>query len=644
MDGLIRDVAPMLPAEAPLEMPAQSFADHGEVQRTPVRRPGMAWRRVLVFGLTAAIVGFATSEMWEVLGAVRWTVSAVVMTALFAILLVPIALTFVGALVALPAMLRARVPAMPADGAPARGRTALLMPLHNEALGPIEATLAALRANLLDSGADGAFDIFILSDTRTPEHLLAEQAAVRRLQAQPGPAVHYRHRAENTGRKPGNIADWVRRFGAGYEDFLILDADSVMTAATLRHLVAVLRTAPDVALVQTVPRLHGARTVYARLQQFASQVYGPLIAAGGAWWQGTEGNYWGHNALIRTRAFAGSAGLPTLAGRRPFGGEILSHDFVEAALLRRAGWGVVTLVLPAGSLEGGPPTMMDADRRDRRWCQGNLQHLAVIGAAGLHPISRLHLLLGIASYVNSLLWLVFLVLGVIVALQASHLRPEYFPSSHVLFPQWPVVDAQRAAWVFAATLLLLVLPKLMGAVAFMASAAAPRRWPARLRLMAGVAVEVVMSALLSPVTMLSHARHVVAALSGRDAGWQPQRRVGGATTLEDAIRLGRMPLLAGLVMLALAASTSTALVAWMSPVIAALLLAPLTVWTTSRMVTVGATRTIGLLDAGGIADPAAPLEALRSPALCRPALQQAARHSHWPLPGGGPVKFRNGYD
>jgi membrane glycosyltransferase len=405
---------------------------------------------------------------------------------------------------------------------------------------------------------------------------------VLRLRAEPGCAVYYRNRADNAGRKAGNIAEWVRRFGGAYELFLILDADSLMEASTLDALVAAMQADPRLALLQTVPVLRGGRTLFARLQDFASQVHGPLLATGGAAWHGAEGNYWGHNALIRTRAFAATCGLPSLPGRKPFGGDIMSHDFVEAALLRRAGWGVRMLPRVGGSFEGGPPTLPEMDKRDRRWCQGNLQHAAVIGAAGLHPMSRLHMALGIAGYVASPLWLAYLLIGIAVSVQARFLRPEYFPSGHVLFPQWPVVDAERAIWVFAATLALLLTPKLLGLVAFALSPARPRGMGNWIGFLGWAVAEIIVSALLSPVAMLGQARHVAGALRGRDSGWSGQVRDGADLTFAEAWRYARGAVLLGLLFLGLTLVVNPALTLWMSPVILGLLLAPALVWATAR--------------------------------------------------------------
>lgn len=581
MDGV--NLAPaLLPEEAPLEMPVRPLAAlPASTLPEPPSPRGTRRSRAFVLAMTLGVTAFATHEMWQVLGLARWTLSGVIMTALFAVLMVPIALSFATALLGFVMVLR-RLPAPAAgDVAPP---TALLMPVRNEDVAGLAAALAAMRADLHARGADAEFDIFILSDSRDAAMAAAEHQAVLDLRRTPGCRVFYRQRDENSGRKAGNIAEWVRRFGAAYEAFLILDADSLMSGDTLRRLVAAMHASPQTGLLQTVPVLHGGETVFARLQEFASRVYGPILAAGAAAWHGADGNYWGHNALIRTRAFAETCGLPSLPGRKPFGGDIMSHDFVEAALLRRAGWGIHMLPQLGGSFEGGPPTMPELDARDRRWCQGNLQHAAVIAAPALHPLSRVHLAIGIGSYLSAALWLLFLMLGIAAALQARFLRPEYFPETHVLFPQWPVVDAQRAVWVFAATIMLLLAPKMLGLLSVALSAARPRSLRGWGRLCGGALAEILVSALISPTIMVRQAGHVMSVLVGRDSGWKTQSRDGVALPFAEAWRFSRAGVVLGVAMLGAALAVEPGLAAWMSPVIVGLVVSPLPIWATARPV------------------------------------------------------------
>jgi membrane glycosyltransferase len=330
---------------------------------------------------------------------------------------------------------------------------------------------------------------------------------------------------------------------------------------------------PNVALIQTLPIVVNARTLFARLQQFAGRLYGPLIAAGIAWWHGSEGNYWGHNAIIRVSAFAKDAGLPELQGRKPFGGHILSHDFVEAALMRRAGWAIYMAPRLGGSFEECPPSLLDFAARDRRWCQGNLQHLAVLPARSLHWVSRLHLLTGIGSYLTAPLWLIFLVLGILISLQAQFVRPEYFPKGFSLFPQWPAQDPILAAWVFLGTMGLLIVPKLLAYVLLLTQSENRRRFGGGFVAFAGIVIETFLSGLIAPVMMIFQSTAVGEILLGRDAGWQVQRRDDGEVAPREIMRRYALPTLFGVVMAGTAYAVSLPLLLWMAPVIVGLLLA-----------------------------------------------------------------------
>ena len=443
MDDLTTQAAPFraLPDEAPLAMPTQSLREAPPPSPRPASSPrAMALRRFVVIGGAIVLTIAGVEEMYRVFAVNGLTALAVFMLALFLALFAWIALSFTSALAGFFSLL--------AGGGRALGtgpdaplprlatRTALLMPTYNEQPSRIMAELQAIDESLREIGAGDAFDLFILSDTTDPDIWIAEEAGFLALRERTGGhgRIFYRRRPRNTARKSGNIAEWVRRFGGAYQQFLILDADSLMTGETLVRLVGAMERHPDVGLIQTLPIITGATTLFARMQQFAGRVYGPLIAHGIAWWHGAEGNYWGHNALIRTRAFAECAGLPELSGSKPFGGPIMSHDFVEAALMRRGGWAVHMVPGVRGSYEEVPPTLTDLAVRDRRWCQGNLQHAAVLPTRGLYAISRLHLLTGIGSYITAPLWLLFILTGILIAVQARFVQPDYFPAGQVAVP------------------------------------------------------------------------------------------------------------------------------------------------------------------------------------------------------------------
>ena len=557
----------------------------------------MGWRRLGVFGPAVVLTGLGAWQMSQVLGVNGLTPLEIGILVVFTVLFAWIGLSLVSSVWGFISVLRHGGQRL--DGAvdvTALPRVALLMPAYNEAPGRIMAALAVIRADLERAGAGGRFDLFVLSDTTDPDKWVAEEAAFLAVRARVGAeGVFYRRRAKNTERKAGNIADWVRRWGGGYPLFMILDADSVMTADCILRLAAALVRHPDVGLVQSLPVIVGGETLFARMQQFAGRVYGPMIAHGIAWWHGADGNYWGHNAMIRTAAFASAAALPVLRGRKPFGGHIMSHDFVVAALLRRAGGGVHMMPALAGSYEECPPTLSELAVRDRRWCQGNIQHMGVLGARGLHPISRLHFLMGIGSYVTAPLWLLFLVMGILISVQARVVTPDYFPAGPSLFPRWPVIDPVRSMYVFIGTMAVLLGPKLLAWGAAMGDREMRRGLGGVLVSFVGVLVETVLAGLLAPVLMLSQTAAVVTVVAGRDGGWAPQTRAGGRVAFGEVFRRYWGHTVFGLVLGGVSWVVSPPLLAWMSPVVVGLVVAAPLAWGTGRVGAGAALRRMGVL-------------------------------------------------
>jgi len=589
-----------LPPPAPLSMPVQSLdGTFTPLRRLPSSPHTIGLRRFAVIGSATALTIAASYQIYLVLAVNGPTPLAIIMVLLFAALFGWIALSFTSALAGFFSMLARgggallrHEPSVPST------RTALLMPVHNESPHQVMAGLRATWESLQKTGAAAeTFDAFILSDTTDPNIWIDEESAFLDLRAQTGGnnRIFYRRRLRNTARKSGNIADWVTRFGAAYEDFLILDADSVMTGESLVRLVDAMERHPDVGLIQTLPTIAGANTLFARIQQFAGRIYGPVIAHGIAFWHGAEGNYWGHNAMIRTRAFAAAAGLPDLPGPKPFGGAILSHDFVEAALLRRAGWGVHMVPALAGSYEACPPTLTDLAIRDRRWCQGNMQHALVLPARGLHWISRLHLMTGIGSYITAPLWLMFLLCGILIAIEARFIPPNYFPAGPSLFPVWPVIDPVRAMWMFVGTMTLLLLPKVFGFLAAALRGPVRRGCGGVLRLFASMVLETVVSGLIAPVTMLTQMQHVISILLRSDSGWTAQRRDDGRIPFRVTAGQYRWHTLLGVALGGCAWAVSRHLALWMLPVVLGLALAIPLAALTGRTRAGAALRRAGLL-------------------------------------------------
>jgi membrane glycosyltransferase len=567
-----------LPPESPLSMSRQELRDfqrRDDLTTDAISAVGV--RRACIFGGTAAMTLASCYEMYEVLQVGGVTFLEWMVLVLFVLLFAWVAFSFMSALAGFGVLLfRTRDPlGLDPDAplAPIASRNAMLLPTYNEDPDRIMARLRAMCESVEEYGYSSRFDWFVLSDTTNPSIWIAEEKCFLRLRTEVGLSnVFYRHRAKNTARKSGNIEDWVKRFGAGYDHMIVLDADSLMTGETIVRLVSAMETHPPVALIQTLPVVVNARTLFSRLQQFSGRLYGPLVAAGIAWWHGSEGNYWGHNAIIRLRAFAQHAGLPDLKGRKPFGGHILSHDFVEAALMRRGGWAITMTPSLGGSYEECPPSLLDYAARDRRWCQGNLQHLAVLPSRGLHWVSRLHLLTGIGSYLTAPLWLLFLVLGILISLQAQFVRPEYFPKGFSLFPKWPAQDPILAAWVFVGTMGLLIVPKLLAYVLLATQTQNRKKFGGALLVFAGLLIETLLSGLIAPVMMIFQSTAVGEILLGRDAGWQVQRRDDGELPRRQLIRKYALPTLFGVAMAASAYAVSLPLLLWMAPVIIGLLL------------------------------------------------------------------------
>lgn len=461
-------------------------------------------------------------------------------------------------------------------------RVALLLLTYNEDPERLFARAQAMRQDLARQRPSARFDLFILSDTTNPDVWLREVAAWdAQREATPEVPLHYRRRRRNTERKTGNVGEWVERFGAAYRHMLLLDADSLMTGSAIAGLVERIERDPRIGLVQAPPRLVGARSLFARLLQFATDVYGPLYPAGMALWAADEGNYWGHNAIIRIAAFVESCRLPRLAGPPPFGGLILSHDFVEAALLRRAGWRVQMAHDLDGSYEEPPQSFADFLARDRRWAQGNLQHLRILFAQRLHWVSRLHLSIGVMAYLSSPLWLVFLLLSAAQGWVLSNIPIDYFADGSPI-PRWPISMQAEAAALLAGMLALLFLPKLWGLLLLLADRRRCQGQGGVLRSCASVLLETVVSALIAPIMMLIHSGFVAAALSGGAVDWRPQRRAARSDGWPAALRVYGWFSAVGVVAAGAVHLHAPAVFLWLLPVFAGWILAPLLVWLGDR--------------------------------------------------------------
>jgi membrane glycosyltransferase len=568
------------PPESPLDMPVQDLLSWDGTPGDAGNPREVHLARLFVFGTSALITAFGTWKMYEVISPVNITVLQVLFASFFALTFAWIAFSCASAILGFFVLLFGRSKLPPLADTAEMGRTALLMPVYNEDPERVFTALSRMGMALRREGVARHFDIFVLSDTRKEPIAAAELDAFHWLRRQLSPAVNvfYRRREHNHHRKAGNIADFVTRWGGAYDHMIVLDADSDMSAKAMITLARAMAADPKAGIIQSLPLLQNRWTPFARMTQFAGRVYGPVVAAGLSTWHGRDGNYWGHNAIIRTRAFASCAGLPELTGRKPFGGHVLSHDFVEAALVRRGGYAVYMLPQLTGSYEETPPCLIDLATRDRRWAQGNLQHIKIVGARGLHWVSRVHLVQGIMSYLASPLWLMLLMAGLLLATVARYTMPNYFPDSFSLFPVWPVFDPELALWLLAITFLVLYLPKVLSLVLALRDPELRKGCGGVSGLFKSVLAESLMSMLLSPVMMLIQSRVVADVLLGRDSGWNAQNRDDQAMAISECVSKHGLHVVAGLGFAVLSFHISWATFLWLAPIAAALVLSPLVSW------------------------------------------------------------------
>jgi membrane glycosyltransferase len=574
----------------------------------PTRRTDSAYRRVIYFALVLITTFGAMSLLNAVFQDGGLTPLEFVLLLLYAILILWISASFWTAAIGFVRLLihrrdlPASAPAVSADPVradpPTRGagfKTALVMPVYNEDPERIFAGLRAIDQSLQETGQADGFEIFVLSDTRDPDIWVEEELQWRKWAVELGrpERLFYRNRVENTSRKSGNLADFCRQWGGRYRYMIVLDADSLMSGSTLVELVERMERDPDVALIQVPPVPVNRVSLFARVLQFASSLYGRIFVAGLSYWQGDTSNYWGHNAIIRVEAFAAHCGLPELPGKEPFGGEILSHDFVEAALLRRAGWKIWLADDLDGSYEEIPPTLIDYAKRDRRWCQGNLQHGRLVFAGSFRPLNRVHLAMGVMSYLASPLWLLFLVLTGLQAYLNSLDVPVYFFGDY-LMPIWPVSYVVEMATVLWVTLAMLFLPKLFALLLLAVRPGLRAAHGGLPRAALSVLLESLLSVLYAPVLMLFQSKFVAAILLRKVVGWPPQQRGDHQTGLSEAMGAHGAQTL-----LAIAAGLVTYLYVpaffwWFTPVLAGLLLAIPVSMATSRVWPGETSRALGL--------------------------------------------------
>jgi membrane glycosyltransferase len=482
----------------------------------------LARRRALFAVLTAAtVVGLISLAAIAV---PPRSVAAVLFLVLFTVTLPWSVLGFWNAAIGFLLMTVARDPVAAVNplAASIRGdesiiaRTAVLMCIRNESPLQVIRNLRPLLDGLAAARVAHRFHIYLLSDTSDPEIIAAEEACFAAFAAGCGDKipVTYRRRAINAGFKAGNIRDFCDRWGGAHEFAITLDADSFMPAEAVLRLVRIMQANPTLGILQTLVIGLPSPSAFARLFQFGMRLGMRSYTLGAAWWQGDCGPYWGHNAILRLEPFAAHCRLPLLPGSGPLDGHILSHDQVEAALMRRAGYEVRVLPLEGMSWEENPPTLMEYIRRDLRWCQGNMQYWRLLGLPGLKPISRLQLAFAILMYVGSPAWMALLAIGAVEIVLAGIAG---VPVVHV--------TSRAGAALLSIMLVMIFAPKLASSFDVLTRRSARRSYGGGARFASNVASEILFSFLLSPVMALTHTGFMLRLfLLRRGGAWNNQKR------------------------------------------------------------------------------------------------------------------------
>ena len=571
--------------------PVEPRRDSPNAFRTPFART----RRWLFFGAVTATTLGGTAMMLDIVSYAGLTVLEIVILMLFAPTFTWITIAFWNGLVGFILQALGRDPLSLGPNPPVHGRTgdvwegaepiasrtALVMPAYNEDPERVVGGLGAMIRSLESTGQDDQFDVYLLSDTTDPAVAQEEEIAWTALRARIDrpEGLYYRRRPVNTGRKAGNIADFCTRWGRHYDFMVVLDADSIMNGRTLVTLVLAMEANPDAGLIQTVPIPARQETLFGRLVQFAARLYSPMLATGQAFWQTDSGNYWGHNAIIRADAFAEHCKLPVLRGTPPLGGPVLSHDFVEAALLRRAGWKVYMMPKLGGSYEEVPSNVVEYAKRDRRWSQGSLQHLRLLPMKGLKWMNRLHFLLGAMGYVSSLLWFLMLLASTGYVLGPLVSGRPTAGGAPLLHLNWPLPPASDFVSLLAVTGVLLFLPKLLGVL--LALGRERQAFGGSFRLLTSAFLETLFAVVAAPLMMMYHSRFVLSVLRGRDIEWEPPMRRGRLLPWREAIVKTMGVMAIGAVWAGATLYYSPLFFLWLTPIFAGLLLAAPLVWWTS---------------------------------------------------------------
>ena len=444
-------------------------------------------------------------------------------------------------------------------GTPLKSRSAVVMAIRNEDPSRAFARLMAIRGSLDKSGEGRAFDLFIISDTDNPVIAREEEQlfAANRAALNGFGKATYRRRAENTGYKAGNVWEFLRDYGDPYRFFVPLDADSTMGGDIIVRMCRIMEAKPRLGILQSLAVGAPADSVFGRFFQFGMRHGMRSFTLGSAWWQGDCGPFWGHNAVVRVAPFKAHCELPKLGGKAPWGGPILSHDQIEAVLMRRAGYEARVLPIEAESYEDNPVSILDFMKREQRWCNGNMQYWRLLGMPGLPAVSRFQLIQAILMYVSAPAWMLLTALGMI----------------KVMIDPTGYFHHDLAITMFLIVVFMSLAPKVFGAISVAAEPGGMARYGGKRQFAKGIAAETLFSILMSPAVAMRLTIFLGGLFMGRRIGWNGQDRDAHGISWSLATKELWPQTLFGLTMIVVFAFQAPMAIAWSSPVILGLVLA-----------------------------------------------------------------------
>jgi len=410
------------------------------------------------------------------------------------------------------------------DSAPLAHSTAILLCIRNESPVRLIRNLQVMLRGLAADQLAGFFHVYVLSDTNDEGIAIEEQHCFEAMRAEWSKTIPitYRCRTDNVGYKAGNIADFCGRWGKDHDFALVLDADSFMASSAIVRLVRMMQANPRLGILQGLVIGLPSSSAFTRLFQYGMRLGMRSYTMGSAWWQADCGPYWGHNALIRLAPFIAHCELPTLSSRSGLPKPILSHDLIEAILMRRAGYEVRIYPSEDASWEENPPTLTEYIRRDLRWCEGNLQYLHLLTLKNLQPVSRIQLILAIAMFLGSPAWIALIFICTLAigfsVMPSALVNPDHFSALLVV------------------TLIMWYLPKIAGALDVVLRSSESRRFGGRWRFCFSLVLELIFSLLMTPITWLNHTIFIIGLAFGKKGGWTGQTRDDHSVSIAHAIQ------------------------------------------------------------------------------------------------------------